>query len=137
MVDTLTLEAFVINLHCIGCGARFSSVDFIADGDFFTGVTALGSVERRDVVVAQLSPAEFNAGDDGLRYFEKRVNEALGRTDLASPLPVVAIPSGIDYRCIQCHLSRAVVESSQSIEAFERDGGSILSYPIGAIILRS
>lgn len=135
MIDTLNLEADVVRLRCLDCGALFPFLNFIADGDLFSGVIAVSSQAIDELVVAQLTPEEFNSGDGGLRLFEERLNVALNRNDLATALPIWESPAGITYRCIRCQGSRAVKESSQTVAAFIHGGGRVSSYPLGAIRL--
>jgi len=64
-------------------GREFPVVVLSADTDMITaGLFSLTSVEKREVVIAELTADEYNSGKEGMINFENRINRELGRNDL-------------------------------------------------------
>lgn len=79
-------------------GREFPTVLFSADTDMETaGLVALTSVEKHELVVAELTADEYRATANDLAGYlqvESRINGALGRGDLKCPWFVRAEESG-------------------------------------------
>ena len=106
------------------------------------GWASFASINRREVVVAVLTPVEFNGGEQGLSAALNRVSAALGRDDL-KVIQVVRVkptssaaglsfqqfrksyrPARLIYTSLADH-SEATLESEQSLEAFLASGGVV------------
>ncbi|MDR3418745.1 MAG: hypothetical protein P4L83_21435 [Nevskia sp.] len=79
-------------------GRQFLVVLFSADTDMATaGWVAFTSLEKHEIVVTELTAEEYRAtanGSSGYLQAEKRINAALGRTDLKCPWIVRAEDAG-------------------------------------------
>jgi hypothetical protein len=77
-------------------GMRFPVAQFSADTDMVTaGWVSLTSIRGLEIVVTEMVPSEYNSGIPlAYEQVERRVNAALGRSDLRASWLVEAIQQG-------------------------------------------
>ncbi len=77
------VDGYVIWLKSRRTGRLFPSIVFSGDTDMATeGFIALTSTERVEIVVTEMTGPEWNDQENGDKACARRVNQALGRTDL-------------------------------------------------------
>lgn len=145
----MTIDDTILWLESKGTGRRFPVARFSADTDMPTvSLVSLTSITRQEIVVAQLTAGECNAGEL-LRYqqMQSRINAALHRDDLRAVWLVCAeerkpYTPGLSFQEFRriyrspCLLYRDIFEEDSLAEQvfevsrrdFESGGGQILRY---------
>jgi hypothetical protein len=109
-------------------GRRFPLAQFSADVDYATeGMVSLTSIEKPEVVIAELTGEEMLMGNAGAGACEVRVNRRLGRTDLRIPsLLRVVGRDDLYFSDILSGEGEARVVRKVSRAKFKKEGGSVL-----------
>lgn len=133
------VQGDVVTLRCEQCRTTFHHFEFSGDTDMATsGLGSLTSCLGNDVVIAEMTPAEWNAGKDGEGAFSARISGALKR-DLATvrllePKPNKSLffypfarraPVSIQYACACCSGGRAREVRRATAHKFQAVGGMI------------
>jgi hypothetical protein len=118
----------------------FPHAVFFGDTDMATaGWISLTSRSRREIVLAELTASEWNAGEAGVEGLIGRLHQTLGRTDLAH-VRLVRPPSfpaaGLSLADFRRKIGKPTysdlsgagessVEREESLEDFQRNGGIV------------
>ena len=145
----MTIYDTILWLESQATGRRFPMAQFSADTDMATaGWVSLTSIASHEIVVAQMTAEEYNAGEPfEYTLLENRINAALHRADLRVPWLVQVEERGPEatglsfqdfskayrpprllYRDIFAEGSLAEKVSEMSRESFERGGGKLVAY---------
>jgi len=129
----------VVTLRCEQCSTTFHHFVFSGDTDMATdGLGSLSSCLGNDVVIAEMTAAEWNAEERGEKAFSTRVSEALRRNlttvSLSAPEPKKRFfpriftqrqPAVVQYACACCSGGRTRETRRATIDQFQAGGGQI------------
>ena len=141
---TRLVEGDVVRLRCSSCGSVTHNVVFSGENDMVTsGLIALASVAKPEVVIAEAVKDDFERADELGSTVQRRLSAALSRDDLRFVALLRAegqnLPSGMSfqefraayrpprliYACPHCPAGEASPDATRSFEDFEAEGGQL------------
>lgn len=133
------VEGNVVALQCEQCSTTLHHFEFAGDTDMATdGLGSLSSCLGNDVVISEMTAAEWNAGELGQKAFSRRASEALRRDLRTVTLSTIEPqrrffsltfasrkPTILQYACPCCSGGRSREVWRKTVDNFKAEGGQI------------